>query len=74
MAHDLIQALTVDSKAKEHYGYSQGILRYKGRIYMRNQLELRPKVIEASHGSSLGGHSGMIGTYNMVKSLFFCQE
>jgi hypothetical protein len=44
-----------------------GIIRKDGRIYVGSKKDWRGKVIQALHNSSLGGHSGIIGTYQRVK-------
>jgi Reverse transcriptase (RNA-dependent DNA polymerase)/RNase H-like domain found in reverse transcriptase/Retroviral aspartyl protease len=41
----------------------QGIIRKQGKIYVGNHDNWRSKVIQALHDSSLGGHSGILGTY-----------
>jgi RNase H-like domain found in reverse transcriptase/Reverse transcriptase (RNA-dependent DNA polymerase)/Integrase zinc binding domain/Retroviral aspartyl protease/Ty3 transposon capsid-like protein/Integrase core domain/Chromo (CHRromatin Organisation MOdifier) domain len=47
-----------------------GIIRKGKKIYVGKNEEWRTKVIQALHDSSLGGHSGILGTYQRVRKLF----
>ncbi|KAL3497765.1 hypothetical protein ACH5RR_040497 [Cinchona calisaya] len=51
--------------------YKDGILRFKGRMYVGETRTIRQKLIEALHSSQLGGHSGYQANYSRVKALFF---
>ena len=46
------------------YTIHVGIIRYKGKILVRNNATLRTKLIQALHSSPVGGHSGMRATDN----------
>ena len=55
---EIIASLIVNAKAKPPYTYAQGLLRYKGRVVIGLDEDLRARVMQAVHDSSLGGHSG----------------
>jgi hypothetical protein len=54
-----------------HYSIKAGILRYKGKIMVGSNTQLRQKLIEALHSSVVGGHSGMRASYQRVKQIFY---
>lgn len=47
-----------------------GVLRLNGRIWIGTNPSLQQKLLQASHSSSLGGHSGFPATYARMKQLF----
>ncbi len=53
-----------------HYTYNQGVLRYKDRIYVGKTGELRERLVKLFHSSTIGGHSGLLHTYQRVKRHF----
>ncbi|XP_026399605.1 uncharacterized protein LOC113295486 [Papaver somniferum] len=52
-AKELIPKLTVQEGAVEIYSYQQGVLRYKGRLYIWQHGGLRHKVILSTHSSPI---------------------
>jgi hypothetical protein len=56
--------------SKEHYTLSQGIIRFKGRIWLGTNKEMQLKVTSALHDSAAGGHSGFPVTYRRIKASF----
>ncbi|KAL8161994.1 hypothetical protein V2J09_013483 [Rumex salicifolius] len=56
---------------KNGYSVSQSILRYKNIIVVGSNSGLRVQLIKAMHDSPIGGHSGMLGTYQRFKAMFF---
>ena len=66
----LIAALSINPNAKEHFKLQDGILKYKGRIWLGSNQTLISQVISALHASPMGGHSGFPVTYSRIKSLF----
>lgn len=46
-----------------YYSISEQILKYKGRIVVGNQSDLRTQILSTMHASAYGGHSGINGTY-----------
>lgn len=59
-AQDLITQLTINPEAKPHFSLVQGILRYKGKVWLGNNIALQQKVTSALHESAIGGHSGFL--------------
>jgi hypothetical protein len=53
-----------------HYTITQGVIRFKGRIWLGNNQEMHQKVMSALHDSAVGGHSGFPVTYRRIKSNF----
>ena len=48
----------------------QGVLRFLGRIYIRNNDEMKKMILEESHRSSLSIHPGATKMYHDLKKLF----
>jgi hypothetical protein len=67
---NLLQKLAVDPAAVPSYTLTQGILRYKGRIWVGSDPALQQQLISAFHDSPIGGHSGFPVTYRRLLSLF----
>lgn len=44
------------------FSYTEGVLRRKGNIVIRNDSELREDTLKLFHGSTLDGHSGVTST------------
>jgi transposase InsO family protein len=56
---------------REKVTMHEGIIRYKGRIYVGVSSDWRSKIVKILHDSSIGGHSGILGTYQRVKNMFY---
>ncbi|KAJ4807007.1 polyprotein [Rhynchospora pubera] len=68
---DLIDKFQEGTLAKSIYSYNHGVLRYKSRICVGNAHNWRNKVLQEMHDSNLGGHAGILGTYQRLKNLFY---
>lgn len=66
----LLAELSLNPKAREHYTLQQGLIRYKGRIWVGNNTDLQLKLIKELHDNPAGGHSGFPVTYRRIKHLF----
>lgn len=55
----------------QYYSYQHNILRYKGRLYVGSDNEIKSAILHSLHSSAAGGHSGIRGTYSRAKSHFF---
>jgi RNase H-like domain found in reverse transcriptase/Reverse transcriptase (RNA-dependent DNA polymerase) len=64
---DVVQARSLTKEVTVH----EGIIRYKGRIYVGTVDDWRGKIMQSLHDSSIGGHAGNLGTYQRVKRLFY---
>ncbi|KAL6647767.1 hypothetical protein ACP70R_015204 [Stipagrostis hirtigluma subsp. patula] len=67
---ELIAKLTLDPAAVKHFKLAEGVVRYKGRIWVGHNAALQQKLIQAMHLSALGGHSGFQVTYIRIRKLF----
>ncbi|KAJ4745297.1 polyprotein [Rhynchospora pubera] len=66
-----LQSKIQQHEASAHYTVHQGVIRYKGRIYVEKHGDWREKLMHEIHDSSVGGHSGMQATYKRLKSQFY---
>ena len=48
-----------------------GILRYKGKVFVGNNGPLRLQLLDNFHKSALGGHSSERATYQRLKLVFY---
>jgi len=69
-AKNLLQNLAIDPTAETHYTLKEGLLRYKGRIWVGSDSLMQAQLIGAFHSSPVGGHSGFPITYRRLLSLF----
>lgn len=69
-AQQLLSQLALSSPDEKGYILEQGIIRYKHRVWIGGNTALRTKLIAACHSSPIGGHSGVKGTYQRLKSHF----
>jgi hypothetical protein len=70
MTKQLLAALAVDPNAVPHFTLYEGILRYKKRIWIGNNVDLQTQLLEALHCSAVSGHSGFLVTYRRMKQIF----
>ncbi|KAJ4789708.1 polyprotein [Rhynchospora pubera] len=54
-----------------NYTLHQGLMRYKNRICVGDNGSWRVKLLKEVHNSSLGGHAGVLGTYQRLKKMFY---
>jgi hypothetical protein len=66
----LLAELSINSSNDKGFSLSNGILRYKGRIWVGNNPTAQSHILQALHSSGVGGHSGQLATYKRVKQLF----
>lgn len=53
-----------------HYTLQEGLIRYKGRIWIGSNSSLQAKILSSLHNSAMGGHSWFEVTYHRIKTLF----
>ncbi|KAJ4733316.1 polyprotein [Rhynchospora pubera] len=70
-AQDLIDKFQERSLEVPLYSFQQGVLRYKNRICVGSGYDWRDRLLKEVHDSNLGGHSGILGTYQRLKGMFF---
>jgi hypothetical protein len=69
----MLTALLVKPDAIPHFTLVEGILRYKNKVRVGDNLPLQQQILEAVHSSTGGGHSGFPVTYRKMKQLFAWQ-
>jgi hypothetical protein len=69
-AQQLLQQLAISSPNTAGYSLENGLIRYKGNVWIGNNSALQTKLIAACHSSALGGHSGAQATYYRLKKYF----
>jgi hypothetical protein len=62
-AQQLLQKLAVHNPNEQDYKLVGGLIRYKGKIWVRSITVVQIKIIQAMCCSSMGGHSGIHATY-----------
>ncbi|CAN1179522.1 Transposon Tf2-9 polyprotein [Linum perenne] len=67
----LIIAAAVAPGGPSMYCYSQGLLKYKGMVYVGGSGEMRKQLMNLFHSSPTGGHSGGQATYQRMKKFFY---
>jgi hypothetical protein len=67
----LLQQLAIYSPYAKGYSLEHGIIKYKGRMVIGDNLALQTKLISQLHDTPVGGHSGIQATYQRVKKLFY---
>lgn len=68
-AQQLITQLAIGPVANGQFTLQQGILRFRGRVWLGNNKS-QQHIMQALHDSALGGHSGFPATYRRIKHLF----
>jgi len=66
----ILEKLAVGGSETEGFVLKDGLLRYKGRVVVGNNAELKRNILQSLHESPLGGHLGIQNTYLRVKQLF----
>lgn len=67
----IISEWLLSSDSQPSYSNVLGVLKFKGRIYVGESGNLRQKLMDQMHASSLGGHSSITHTYKRAKQLFY---
>ncbi|CAN6347636.1 unnamed protein product [Urochloa humidicola] len=66
----MISKLSIDGQAIPNYSLHNGILRYKGKLVIGANADLRKQLITTFHSSVFGGHSGERATYKRLQLIF----
>ncbi|KAL2253797.1 UNVERIFIED_CONTAM: Retrovirus-related Pol polyprotein from transposon [Sesamum indicum] len=67
----ILQSKVIDSTSFPDYSYESGVLKKGGKICVGSHGGIRERILKALHDSALGGHSGIHGTYQRIKLLFY---
>jgi hypothetical protein len=70
-AKKLLTELCISHENDRGYQLKDGLIIYKGKIWLGSHKEAHEAVMLALHNSGIGGHSGMKATYHKIKSLFY---
>jgi hypothetical protein len=65
-----LQKLTLSSPDEQGYELKDGLIHLVGHIWIGENSALQTKLINAFHSSTLGGHSGILATYQRLKPHF----
>ena len=68
---EVIESLKKKHDAKQHFTWSQGVLRQKSKLVIPMDVELKDTILRWLHESGSGGHSGRDATHQRLKSLFY---
>ena len=66
----LLTKLSITGSNDKGFSLSDGLIKYKNRIWLGNHTEAHRAMLLALHSSGLGGHSGITATYHKVRALF----
>lgn len=69
-AKQLLTELCLSPDNTKGFQLSNGVLKYKGRIWVGNNTLAQQHILQAVHNSGIGGHSGIQATYQRIKQLF----
>ena len=67
----LFQQLQDDSTKPKFFSLHNGLILFKGRVYLSPSYGLKPKVLQLVHDSPLGGHLGFLKSCHRLKHDFY---
>lgn len=69
-AQEFIQKLQSSDPSDSSFSLHNGLIRYKGKVWLGNNVVAQQRVLQVIHLSGVGGHSGVLATYHKIKQLF----
>jgi hypothetical protein len=66
----LLTELSITGQNSKGFTLKDGVIRFKGRVWVDANTIAQQHILQALHDSGLGGHSGITATYIRVKELF----
>lgn len=66
----LLTELSIAGKNEKGFEQINGIIRFKGRVWVGSNALAQQHILQALHDSGIGGHLGVAATYSRVKALF----
>jgi hypothetical protein len=63
-AKQLLTELSISSPNDKGFSLHDDILKFKGRVWMGNNVLAQNHILQALHSSGIGGHSGVQATYH----------
>jgi hypothetical protein len=70
-ALDLLTKLSVAGTSVPPYSLVNGLIRFKGKVWLGSNRSMQQQVMQALHNSPIGGHSGILVTYSKIKNMFY---
>ena len=67
----VLKQLQTDINCPKFFSLHNGLLLYKGRVFLWPTCTLKAKVLHLVHDSPLGGHAGFLKSYHRLKQDFF---
>jgi hypothetical protein len=67
---DMVAKLMVDGAADPYFSLVNGVLRFKSKIWIGNNVDLQQQLLAAYHSLAVGGHSGVPVTYRRLEKIF----
>jgi len=61
----------IDATQAPNFTYTNGAVKYKGRIVIGAARSLREELVKTTHDSYIGGHTGIQNTYRRLKAHFY---
>jgi hypothetical protein len=61
----------IDATQALNFTYTNGVVKYKGRIVIGAARSLREELVKTTHDSYIGGHTGIQNTYRRLKAHFY---
>jgi hypothetical protein len=65
----LFTELSISAADQKGFTLEDGVIKFKGRVWVGNNTLAQQHIMEALHDSGIGGHSGVIATYSRIKAL-----
>jgi hypothetical protein len=70
-ALSILAKLAVSGATDPHFSIVDGVIRFDGKIWLGPFLALQQRVFQDLHSSALGGHSGALATFHIIRQLFY---
>jgi hypothetical protein len=70
-AQNLLCELAISSPNEAGFMLDRGLIKKHDQVWIGNNSALRTKLIASFHDSPIGGHSGMVATYQRIKNYFY---
>lgn len=67
---DMVSSLALSHSNNMDFTLADGVLKFKGCIWIPDDREIQHNIISVLHDSAVGGHSGFYATYHRIKRYF----
>jgi hypothetical protein len=65
-----VQTLCINNSAIPDFTIKNGLLYFKGRMWIGNNVPVQQKILANLHTAAIGGHSGITVAYHRIRQLF----